>query len=186
MNWELSIIIILAGSFAIFWYSQTKFKTKMLCVFHGQDIKRIETWIPMEARHVRFKKNKKGDIGLYYVMPEYFEYTVWDKGINKMFPVLVPTMEWYWFSPYPTNPKAIQRYDPKDKCLYPAVSWHTPELRNAAWEEHQYRAFTKAAGEISGGKKQNAIQKWLPLIALGIALIALFLAWRVGNYQIGM
>ena len=49
-----SIIIILVVTLAIFWYSQIKFKNKMLCYFLRPNRQRIKKWVPLYTNYVIF------------------------------------------------------------------------------------------------------------------------------------
>ena len=173
------IILMLAVALVMFIYSQQNFKNKVHIIMHTQSGIRLELWAKMWARHIRYGSKKKGDVGMYYLIPKYSSNTWWNKGINMFFPVMVKTWEFWWFSPYPQDPMAIQRYDPERKMILPAISWHTPEVRNAAWQEHQFRAFATASMQQSG-KKPSGIERYLPLAAFGLALIAVMLIWRAG------
>ena len=176
------IAVLLAGMLIIFVHSQRKFRTKLLCIFHTQDGMTIRKWLPMDARHVKFRRGSKGDVGRYIVNPKYFSNTLWDTGINMLFPILVPTIEFYWFNPNPVDQRAVQRYDPEKDRILPAIGWHTPEVRNAAWQEHQYRAFAEATVAQGGGgpAKQTMLQKIVPLAALGLGMIAIGILWQQG------
>jgi hypothetical protein len=161
------LVIIFGGLLVIFWHSQTKFQHKVLCVFHTQDLKRIEAWVPMERRHVRFRKHSRGkDYGMWEVRSDCFEWTVWDKGVNKFFPTMIPTIEFRWNNPNPVNPKTGQN------------TWHTPEARDAAWQEHQHRSFA-AAAEKQAGKKERYPAWFFPLLCLGVCIIILFIVWQM-------
>ncbi len=168
-DWGTSLIIIMMFIVVMMWWSQQKFKDKVLCIFHTQKLTRIEKWVPMDARHVKFGNKKKGDVGMYYVDPACFELYWYDRGVNKLFPCLTPSQDFYWYSPYPVDPRTGK------------PSWHTPEFRYAAWQEHQYRAFARASEQqgMGASRKQSAIERFMPLIILGVALITLLLLWQL-------
>ena len=181
------VAALAVGALFIFWHSQRKFKDKVLCIMHTQQGMRLELWAPLQARHITYGNTKKGDAGIYYLMPSCSCNTWWNKGVNAFFPALVKTWEFWWFHPYPQDPMAVQRYDPNCDCpvcgkigigaLKPAISWHTPESRNAAWQERGVRAFAAATQQATGGKSAglNTIQKVSILAGLGIAIVALLL-----------
>lgn len=174
-----SLIVVLAFALIMLIYSQQKFKNKVHIIMHTQAGIRLELWAPLQARHIRYGNKRRGDAGIYYLIPKYSSNTWWNKGVNMFFPVMVKTWEFWWFCPYPQDPMAIQRYDTEKKMILPAISWHTPEVRNAAWQEHQFRAFALASQQQSG-KKPSSIERYLPLAAFGLALFALLLVWRAG------
>lgn len=175
-----SVALIAVALLGIFWYNQQKFKDKLLCVFHTQNNVRIERWIPLRARHVKFGSKKNGDEGIYYVNPSCFSLTWWTRGLSRLFPVPVPTIEFWWYCPHALNPKAIQRWDDDTKEILPAISWHTPEVRNAAWQEQQARGFAKAAQAQATGRKMSSIERYLPLVTFGMVLFLALLLWQNG------
>ena len=162
-----SVVIILIVLLAIAYYAHTRWKGKLLCVFHTETSMRVETSVPVNARHVRFAARRRGDKGLYHVLPKYFENTWYNKGVNMFFPVLLPTQEWRWNSPEPIDPKTSQS------------SWHTPEVRYSAWQEHSHKGFTAAAA-AQVGKKQSSLERYMPLIILGVCMITLILVYQMG------
>ena len=187
MIWQMAAIISF-GLLAVFWFSQRKFKDKVLCVMHTQQGMRLEIWVPLHARHIAYGNKKKGDAGIYYLWPHCACNTWFTKGVNTFFPALVKTWEFWWFSPNPQDPMAVQRFDPYATCpecrkigvgaLKPAVSWHTPESRNAAWQERGIRAFASATEKATGGKSGGGLtgfQKVIMLAGFGFGLIAVLL-----------
>lgn len=163
MNWTLVIIMVTAFVLVMFYQSQSKFKNKMLCYFIRPNRQRIEKWVPIHSTHVIFDRGRYG-IGRYRIDPKCISMTWWDKGINKFFPVLVPTLEFKWDTPNPLDPTTFES------------TWHTPEARQAAWEEHQHIAFAKATATQTGPKSK--IPPWLfPVLTVGLILIVLYLVW---------
>ncbi len=160
---SITYIVLAVFIILIFWASQRKFKNKMLCVFHRPNKTKIEIWVPLFARFVRFDQGKYG-VGDYEVDPDCVELQWYNRGLNKIFPILIPTMEFWWDTPNPLNPVTKQR------------TWHTPEVRNASWEEHQHIAYAKAAAQQSGGKK-NFLERILPLIMIGLIIITGYLVY---------
>lgn len=163
-DWSLSIIIILLFLLAIIYFSQQKFKNKMLCMFIRPNRQRIEKWVPLYTKYVVFDRGKYG-IGHYNADPECITMMWYTRGINKFFPALVPTLEFKWDTPNPIDPKTFES------------TWHTPEARQAAWEEHQHIAFARAAAAQAGRKSR--FPEWLfPLITIGLVVIVLFIVWQ--------
>jgi len=92
----------------------------------------------------------------------------YDRGIHKFFPTLVPTLEFKHDTPNPLDPKTFQS------------TWHTPEARHAAWQEHQHVAFAKGtAAQV--GKKSRFPEWFFPLLQIGVVLFVLFLVWQLGS-----
>lgn len=183
MDIWIMLAMVSTGALITFMHSQRKFRDRVLCIMHTQQGIRLEIWAPLDARHIKYGSKKKGDVGMYQLIPAYASNTWYDKGINKLFPSLVKTWEFWWFCPYPQDPMSIHRWDEAKQRIVPAISWHTPEVRNAAWQEHQYRAFTTASAQASGaGGSANLsmVQKVTMLGGLGLSILALGLIWKSG------
>ncbi len=161
---EKSIIVVLAFALLVFWYSQRKFKNKMYCTFHRANKTIIKTFVPMTSRNVKFS-SAKGEDGLYSIQPSCIEHLWYNSGVNKVFPVLIPHLEFYWYCPYPVDPQTGQ------------VSWLTPEARAAAWDEHQHIAYAKASVAM-GGTKKKLFDVLIPLITIGLIIIVGYLTYQ--------
>lgn len=159
-----SIIIVLLFTLFIFVYSQMKFKNKMYCTFHRANKTIIKAFVPMTARNVKFS-SAKGENGLYSIVPSCIEHLWYSGGVNKIFPRLIPHLEYYWYCPYPVDPSTGQ------------VSWLTPEARAAAWDEHQHIAYAKASVAMSGTKKK-AFDVLIPLVTIGLIVIVGYLTYE--------
>lgn len=161
---EKSIIVCLVFALIIFWYSQRKFYNKLYCTFHGVDKVIIKAFVPKDSRNVKFSW-KKGENGLYAIIPSCIEHIKYTGGINKLFPVMIPHLEFYWYCPYPVDPNTGQ------------VSWLTPEARAAAWDEHQHIAYAKASVAMSGTKKKM-LDVLIPLITIGLIVVVGYLTYQ--------
>ena len=159
-----SIIIVLVFMLGIFWYSQTKFKNKMLCYFLRPNKQRVKKWVPLYSRHVIFDRGKYG-IQQYRVNPKCIVLEWWTGGVNKFFPTLVPTLDFRWDNPNPIDPETSE------------ASWHTPEVEAAGYQGHGYTAFARAAMQQAGGKRDKL--QWL----LTVAIVALLAIGLVVGYQ---
>jgi len=166
-DYSTSIIIILLFLLGIFWYSQTKFKNKMLCYFLRPNKQRIKKWVPLYGTHVIFDRGKYG-VARYRVNPKCIVLEWWTGGVNRLFPTLVPTLDFRWDSPNPIDPETS------------VSSWHTPEVEAAGYQGHGYTAFARAAMQQAGGKPSKLMQL-IPLIALGATIIVAFLVYTQGQ-----
>jgi|WetSurMetagenome_2_1015567.scaffolds.fasta_scaffold131594_2 hypothetical protein len=174
MNWQASAIVIIAFVIILFFQSQKRFKNKMLCVFHRPNQTKVEKWVPMTARHVIFDQGRYG-IGMYHVDQECIELQWYDRGINKLFPTLIPTLEFWWDMEEPLNPKTRQR------------SWRTPEALNAAWQEHTHEAYARASATMSGMKQNKMFTVIVPLLIIGILIIGMFILYsKIGSLNAQM
>jgi len=123
---------LIVGVILVVWViTQQKFKGKMLCYFIRPNRVRIKKFVPLTNKHVRFEKSKYVPAGLYRCDPNCITMEWFSGGLNKIFPVFIPTLEFKWDTPNPLDPKTFES------------TWHTPEARDAAWEEHQHVAFAR-------------------------------------------
>jgi len=163
-NVAVSAIVIIGFVIFIFYYSQQKFKDKMLCTFIRPNRQKIEAWVPLQNKYVVWDRGKYGT-GHYNVDPNCITLMWYDRGFNKFFPILIPTLEFKWDTPNPLNPKTFES------------TWHTPEAREAAWEEHEHIAFAKAAAAAAG--KKSKVPTWLfPLITVVLILMTLYIVYQ--------
>ncbi len=159
-----SIIIILLFLIIIYWMSQRKFRNKTLCTFIRPNKLRIEKWVPTHSKYVVFDNGKYG-IGQYIIDPKKVIMMWYDRGLNKFFPTLIPTFIFKWDTPNPLDPETFES------------TWHSPEARNAAWEEHQHIAFSKGIGS-QVGKKSRFPEWFFPVVTLLLVLAVLFMTYQ--------
>jgi len=158
-NFGISLFIVVVFVLFIFYYSQKKFQNKMLCYFIRPNKQRIKKWVPLQSKYVVFDRGKYG-IGHYDCDPDCITMEWYTGGINKFFPILIPTLEFKWDTSRPQNPKTFES------------TWQTPEARAAAWEEHEHIAYAKAAAAAHGIKSR--FPEWLfPLILAGLIIVVL-------------
>ena len=162
---NISIIIVVGFIIYLLYTSQSKFRDKMLCFFIRPNKQRIEKWVPLMSTQVVFDRGRYG-MGRYNCDPECITMMWYNRGINKFFPTLVPTLEFKWDTPNPLNPKTFES------------TWHTPEAREAAWQEHEHIAFARATQQASG-KGRGRFPEWLfPLIIIGILIVVGFIVYN--------
>lgn len=171
-----SIVIILLFIIVIFCWSQIKFKNKMLCYFKRPNRQRIKKWVSLYTDYVIFDRKKFG-IQRYRVDPECIVMEWYTGGVNRLFPTLIPTLDFRWDSPNPENPKTS------------LSSWHTPEVEAAAYQGQSYVGLSKAMAAQVGGKR-NKIMELIPLIVLGLVVIIGFVMYtgmsNLGNQMAAM
>ena len=160
------IMLAMAGLVMAMVYSQMKFKDKMLCYFLRPNKQRIEKFVPIHSKYVIFDRGKYG-VGRYLIDPRCIVLQWWDRDlIHKLFPTLIPTMSFRWDTQYPENPESYE------------ATFKSPELVNAAYQEHQQISFSKgAANQASGGKKQ--LPAWI--YAAGALVIAVAVIWYLNK-----
>jgi hypothetical protein len=167
MNWGTSLFIIAMFILFVWSLSQTRFKNKMLCRFRRPNHQLIEKWVPLEVKYVIFDAGK-GQIGQYTVDPRCIQHMWYDRGINKLFPTLIPTMDFRYDTPYPLNPESFE------------VTWYTPEVVRAAWQEHNAQEFAKGAASQATGKKKEkfGMGMFLAICAVVLVIMVGFLWYR--------
>lgn len=166
------LMLLFGGLVFMLFYSQKKFKDKMLCYFIRPNKQRIEKWVPMYARYVRFDKGKYG-IERYRIDPDCITMQWYDRGINKLFPTFIPTLEFRWDSQDPMDPK---KFEPITRG---------PEVAEALASGEDYKAFAKATEKQMGNK--GRFPEWFfPIIIIGVVLIMLFLIWQMRGQISGL
>lgn len=151
----------------IFVYSMQRFKNQMLCTFIRPNKQKIEKWVPLYSTYIIFDRGKYG-IGQYNVDPNCITMMWYDRGIHKLFPTLVPTLEFKWDTPNPLNPNSFQS------------TWSSPEVIRAAWQGHDYQKFAQGAA-AQAGKKSRFPEWFFPAITIALCLLTLFLIWQLGG-----
>ena len=165
-GYENSIIIILIFTLGIFIHSQTKFKNKMLCYFLRPNKTRIKKFAPLGARHVRFDKTKFVEQGLYKIDTKCIILEWYTGGVNKIFPVLVPTLDFEWRSPNPRDPSTGD------------IQWKSPEVEAAGYQGQSYVGLARAFAAQGSGAKRNKLIEMIPLITLGLVVIGLIVGYQ--------
>jgi len=168
MDLGTSAIIIVLFILIIWYISQTKFKNKMLCTFRRPNKQKIKKWVPLFNKTVVFDRGKYG-IDRYLCNPKAITLEWYTAGINKFFPVLIPTLDFRWDTPFPLDPETFE------------PTWLSPEAFEAAWQEHQHVAFAKSAASQTG--KKSRFPEWLfPLVIVAaIAMLGFFMYSTLGG-----
>ena len=162
--WPIAVTIIMGAILLMFVYATNSIKGKLLVTFHRQNLTKVEKWCSIKQRHVHFGKGEGGK-GYYQVNPEHIELMQFNRGIVfKIFPQMVPSIEFGWDSPDSINPRRNQE------------SWHTPELRAAAWQEYSAQAFAKGTA-TQVGKKERFPNWFFPALSLGVIVIVLYFVY---------
>lgn len=161
MDWSTSLVVVCLFLVGLVWYSQQKFQHKMLCRFVMPHNVEIEKWVPIFSRYVVLKTKRGTE--RYVIDARYIVMRLYEGGVNKLFPVMVPTLEYNWTSE-----------NPIDRTTGEPSSWKTPDIAGAAWQGSQFAAFTKA---IAAQVAKKGLAGMLPyiLIAGVVILAAIFL-----------
>ena len=167
-DWSTSFIIILLVLLGIFYYSQARLQGKLFCTFHRGNLTKVEKFVPLHSKHVAFKERRRGEVGYYEVRTSCIELIKYTRGVNKLFPAWVPSIEFRSDTPNPIDPRTGK------------PTWHTPEFRAAAYQEHDYKAFARAQAQ-QAGIKVNPIERYLPLVLLGGLIIVGYLVYQMAG-----
>ena len=117
----------------------------------------------MYATHVVFDRGKYG-VERYRINPQCVIMEYYTGGVNRLFPTLIPTYDFEWWNPNPRDPTTGK------------ISWHTPEVEQAAYQGQSYTGLARAMNQQAGIKK-NKIMELVPLIVLGVVIIIGFVVY---------
>lgn len=165
------IAIFCVGLLGMVWYSTAKLKNKIHCTFRRVNKTKIERFVPMGNKTVRFDKTKECPAGLYNINTECITMLWYDRGINKLFPILIPSLDFSYYSSDPLNPKDF-------------ATWDTPEARQARRGEEAWAGFARGVAKQIGTKSR--FPEWLfPAITVGAVLIVGYLVYQLSG-QVAM
>lgn len=163
MDVQTLITIFLVLVIGIYWYSITKFKGKVLCTFRSANKTKQEKLVKLNSKYVIFAGGK------YNVNPRRVTTFWYNKGIHQFFPIPIPTLDFRFDSPNPLDPETFEN------------TWDTPESREAAAQEDNYRAFNKGL-ETQLGKKSRFPEWLFPAIMIGAILVVGYLVYQQGQH----
>ena len=162
MNPQLLLIVVLLLFIGLMWYATAKLKNKLLCTFIRANLTKVEKLVPIQARFVVF------DGGKYYVDAKRIVLHWYNRGIHQFFPQWVPSVIYKWDSSAPINPRDFKN------------TWDTPEARQAASSEDDWKGFNRGmASQV--GKKSNVLIQYLPYIAIIVLVILGFMMYTQGQ-----
>ena len=144
-------------------YSLYQIQGKIWCTFRRPNKTKVEKWVPMKSRYVHFDK------GRYNVNTKRITLLRWKRGIFQFFPIFVPSLDFSWDSSNPHDPETFQN------------TWDTPEAREAAGQEDNYKAFNKGL-QVQAGSKSRFPEWLFPAITIGAVLIIGYLVYQQGQH----
>jgi hypothetical protein len=150
----------------ITWYSLWSLQGRIKCQFHRKDRTVIEKTIKVKDKQVWF------DNGCYQINPKRFSIK-WFK-LWSVFPYPMLFQEWKWDTDQPIDPSTFKN------------SWDSPEARNAADSEKDWRNMNGGLDAQSGAIKQTGLMKWLPFITIGVLVIGLVFLYSTFNGKLGV
>lgn len=155
---QIILPIIVVFLFVAFYTSQMKLRNKILCTFVRPNKTKIESWIPLYSQEVVFDNGKYG-IARYQVVPRCITMTWYTREMNKLFPTLVPTMDFVWWSDMPLDPETGQ------------PTWATPEARQAGRQEDNIKSLARQVNQQTN--KKSRFPEWFFPAIIGLAVIAI-------------
>lgn len=162
MDIQTFIIVILAGLVFMFWYSHKKLEGKVLCRFRRANKTITERMVSLKHKTIIF------DGGKYNVDPKRIVHYTYRKGINSIFPVQIPSLDYSWDSPDPHDPETYIN------------TWDDPQTRLAAEQGESFRAFSKGVDAQTG--KKSRFPEWLfPAITIGAIVIVGYLVYQMSG-----
>ncbi|KKM44498.1 hypothetical protein LCGC14_1561510 [marine sediment metagenome] len=156
MDAKTLLIIVLIMFNGLIFYSSAKLQNKIYCSFRRIDKTKIEKFVPKDARYVIFDK------GRYKIDTKRITLLWWNRGFSYFFPQKVSSLDFSWYSEVPHDPDNFED------------TWDTPEARNAASSEEDWKGFNKGMAQQIG-KKAGAIVQYLPYIMVMAFVILAFL-----------
>jgi hypothetical protein len=162
VNLGVLFVVFIIAVLGLYVYEQVKKKGQLLCIFRTPSKTREEKFVKLQSKYVVYRGGK------YKVDPEKIQLTWWNRGLWGLLGVgfWVPTLDFTWWTDQPYDPNNFE------------VTWDTPEVRNMLGSETDYLEFAKGANP-QGAKKESAFQRFVPWIALIVAIIAVFVVWQL-------
>jgi hypothetical protein len=162
-SFSIIIPVVVIFFFAMFYMSQMKLRNKILCTFTRPNKTEIEAWIPLYSQEVVFDNGKYG-IGRYQVVPDCITMQWYTRDFSKLFPTLVPTMKFVWWSDMPLDPTTGK------------PSWATPEAKQAGRQEDNIKSLARQVANVNS-KKSRFPEWFFPVIIIVAVLIVGFLVY---------
>jgi hypothetical protein len=144
------------------WYSTASKRNKLLCRFRKPDLTLIEKFVPKHSRYVIF------DGGKYIIEPKRVILQWYNRGIHQFFPMWIPSLDYKWDTDVALDPRKFTN------------TWDTPEARNAASSEDDWKGFNKGM-QAQTGKKVTMFQQYLPWITIGAIVILGVMVYTQGQ-----
>lgn len=154
MSPQTLIVLVLLVFVGLVAYSTVRLRNKIHCSFRRVNMTKIERFVPMRSRYVVF------DGGKYKIDTERVTLMWYNRGFHQFFPQWVPSLDFSWYSDVPHDPREF------------ANTWDTPEARNAASSEDDWKGFNKGMKEQVGKKGGFFEQYKMLIIIIAVAAVA--------------
>ncbi len=163
MSTQMFFVGILLLVFLYAWYSANKLQNQIHCSYRRVDKTIIEKFTKRHSKYVIFDGAK------YEIIPDRISLIRWKRGIHQFLPIWVQHLDYTWDNAYPQDPSKYQN------------TIVSPEVRNLINQEARMAAFSKGVRDQGVGKKASGLMQYLPLIALGGVIIALFIIYTMSQ-----
>ena len=155
----VGVLLIFVGLVA---YSTIKLRNKVHCSFRRVNLTKVEKFVPMHSRYVIFDGAK------YKINTDRVTLLWYNRGINQFFPQWVPSLDFSWYSDVPHDPRKFTN------------TWDTPEARNAASSEEDWKGFNKGMREQIG-KKGGFFEQYKTIIIILAVVAVAYLFYSQGQ-----
>ena len=158
---DLNMLIVMGlGMFVVMLVANhQKLKNKMLCTFRRSNKTKVERWVPLSTKYVVFEN------GQYNCDPTAITLQWYDRGINKLLPTLVPTLDFAWWTADPINPETF------------APTHLSPQAAKLARQDDNFQSFRRA---VDKGGSKSRFPEWLfPAITIGGLAVLGYLVYSI-------
>jgi len=165
MSSSMVLILLVFIIFAWAWYSASKLQNQIHCTYHRVDKTVIERFTKRNSKYVVF------DGAQYDIVPDRISLIRWKRGIHQFLPIWVQHLDYYWDNKFPKDPSTYQ------------TTIMSPEVKNVINQEARMHAFAKGVQTQGAGiKKVSGIVQYLPYIAIGLGVIAVFWVYTISRH----
>lgn len=158
MNSQIALVVLVLFMFGSAWYSIYTLKDKLLCTYRRPSNQKIEKFVKINERKVRFGGKE------YPIVPSCNSPIWYTRGVLGMLGLgtWVMTADYTWYSDLPFDPKTGK----------PIIM--SPEVRGAMNNEQLMGSFGRGM-EKQAGKKQGLFSGgYLGLLIIGGVVLAFF------------
>lgn len=156
MSAPLMFVVVVALFILYALYATQKLRNKILCTFRRVNKTKVEKFVTMQDRYVVF------DGGKYDIVPSSITFQWYNRGIHQFAPTWVATLDFTHESRWPLNPNTFN----------PSID--SPRVRKNLNKEEDFNAFGRGVNAQVDKKKQG-LQKWLPWIVGGVAIMLIYI-----------
>ena len=162
MSPQMLIVLALLLVVGMAAYSAIRLRNKIYCSFRRINKTKIDKFVPMHSRYVIF------DGGKYKIDPKRITLLWYNRGIHQFFPQWVPSLDYSWYADVPHNPDDF------------TDTWDTPEARNAASSEEDWKGFNRGM-QTQIGKKGGSFEQYKTIIIIVAVVAVVYFIYSQGQ-----